>query len=134
MDCWRYIIEDIWRYIIEDSWRYIIVVIWRYIIGDSWRYIIEDSWHYIIVGIFINFSFIIFQLSNVSFLWPDIFTFIGSFIYYVRNILRNNNISYPLIRTRKCVRNASFSENFASVLNWWPLYRFSIQIPNELLN
>ena len=36
------------------------------------------------------------------------------------------NISYPLIRTRRCVyqgvRNVRFSENFASVINEWSLY------------
>ena len=47
----------------------------------------------------------------------------GSFIYYVRKIFRNTNISYHLIRTRTCayqgVRNVSFSENFANVTNEW---------------
>ena len=45
----------------------------------------------------------------------------GSFIKYVRKIFRKTNISNPLIRTRTCayqgVRNVSFSENFAYVLN-----------------
>ena len=49
----------------------------------------------------------------------------GSFIYYVRKIFRKTNISYPLIRTRTCeyqgVRNVSFSENFAYLLNGWTL-------------
>ena len=44
-----------------------------------------------------------------------------SSISYVRKIFRKTNISYPLIRTRSCayqeVRNVSFSENFAHVLN-----------------
>ena len=44
-----------------------------------------------------------------------------SFIQYVRKIFRKNNISYPLIRTRTCtykgVRNVTFLENFADVLN-----------------
>ena len=42
-------------------------------------------------------------------------------IYYVCKIFQKTNISYPLIRTRTCVyqglRNVSFSENFAYVLN-----------------
>ena len=45
----------------------------------------------------------------------------GLFIQYVRKIFRKTNISYPLIRTRTCayqwVRNVSFSENLAYVLN-----------------
>ena len=44
-----------------------------------------------------------------------------SSISYVRKIFRKTNISYSLIRTRSCVyqevRNVSFSENFAHVLN-----------------
>ena len=40
-------------------------------------------------------------------------------------MFRKTNISNPLIRTRTCayqgVRNVSFSENFAYVLNAWPL-------------
>ena len=45
----------------------------------------------------------------------------GSSIKYVHKIFRKTNISNPLIRTRTCayqgVRNVSFSENFACVLN-----------------
>ena len=45
----------------------------------------------------------------------------GSFIKYVRKVFRKTNISNPLIRTRTCaeqgVRNVSFSENSAYVLN-----------------
>ena len=43
----------------------------------------------------------------------------GSFIWYVNKIFRKNNISYPLIHTRvyQGVRNVSFSEYFAYVLN-----------------
>ena len=52
----------------------------------------------------------------------------GSSIKYVRKIFQKTNISIPLIRTRTCVyqgiRNASFSENFAYVLNGWPLINF----------
>ena len=48
-----------------------------------------------------------------------------SSIQYVGKIFRKTNISYPLIRTRMCayqgVRNVSFPENFAYVLNGWPL-------------
>ena len=44
-------------------------------------------------------------------------------IHYIRNIFRKTNISYPQIRTRtyayQGVRNISFSENFAYVLNEW---------------
>ena len=47
----------------------------------------------------------------------------GSSIKYVRKIFRKTSISNPLIRTRTCayqgVRNASFSGNFAYVLNGW---------------
>ena len=49
----------------------------------------------------------------------------GSSIKYVRKIFRKTNISNPLIHTRTCayqrVRNVSFSENFAYILNGWPL-------------
>ena len=45
-------------------------------------------------------------------------------VKYVRNISRKSNIPNPLIRTRTCayqgVRNVSFSENLAYVLNGWP--------------
>ena len=45
----------------------------------------------------------------------------GSFIKYVRKIFQKTNISNPLIRIRTCayqgVRNISFSEDFAYVLN-----------------
>ena len=48
----------------------------------------------------------------------------GSFIQYARKISRKTNISYPLIRTRRCAyqgaRNVSLSESFAYVLNGWP--------------
>ena len=49
-------------------------------------------------------------------------------IYLVRmqKMFRKTNISYILIRTRtyayQGVRNSSFSENFAYVLNEWPLF------------
>ena len=47
---------------------------------------------------------------------------------YVHKIFEKTNISYPLIHTRTCayqgVRNVSFSENFAHVLNGWPLTYF----------
>ena len=49
----------------------------------------------------------------------------GPSIKYVRKIFRETNISSSLIRTRTCayqgVSNISFSENFAYVLNGWPL-------------
>ena len=45
----------------------------------------------------------------------------GSSIKYVRKIFQKTNISNPLIRIRMCayqgVRNISFSEDFAYVLN-----------------
>ena len=44
-----------------------------------------------------------------------------SIIHYVRKIIRKNNISYPLIRTLsyayRGVRNNSFLQNFASIIN-----------------
>ena len=50
---------------------------------------------------------------------------LGSFISYVRKIFRKTNLSYPLVRTPVCayqeVRNVSFSENFANVINEWYL-------------
>ena len=46
-------------------------------------------------------------------------------IKYIRKTFRKTSISNHLIRTRKCVyqgiRNVSFAENFAYVLNGWPL-------------
>ena len=54
-----------------------------------------------------------------------LYLYIGSSIKYVRKIFRKTNISNPMIRTHKCayqrVKNISFSENFAYVLNRWPL-------------
>ena len=45
----------------------------------------------------------------------------GSSIKYVRKIFRKTDISNPLIRTRTCayqgVKNVSFSEDFAYLLN-----------------
>ena len=53
----------------------------------------------------------------------------GPSIKYVRKIFRKTNISTPLIRTRTSayqgIRNISFSETFAYVLNGWPLGRNS---------
>ena len=50
---------------------------------------------------------------------------LGSLIKYVRRIYQKNNISNTLIRTRgwsyQEVRNNSFSENLAHVLNVWAL-------------
>ena len=42
-----------------------------------------------------------------------------------RQIFRRTNISYPLIRTRINIRNVSFSENFAIVLNEWTLLQMN---------
>ena len=52
------------------------------------------------------------------------------FIHFVRTharkIFRKTNISYPLIRTLmrayQGVRSVAFLENFARVLNGWPLF------------
>ena len=48
----------------------------------------------------------------------------SSFIMFTK-FTEKNNISFPVICTRMCayqgVRNVSFSENFASVLNEWSL-------------
>ena len=48
---------------------------------------------------------------------------LGLFNYYVRKIFRKTNIFYPLIPTRACayqwVKNISFSDNFANVINEW---------------
>ena len=42
---------------------------------------------------------------------------------HIRKTFQKANISYPLVRmcAYKGVRNVSFSENFAYVLNGWPL-------------
>ena len=57
----------------------------------------------------------------------------GSSIKYVRKIFRKTNIFNPLIRTRTCayqeIRNVSFSENFAYVLNGWLLCVFLCVFP-----
>ena len=47
----------------------------------------------------------------------------GPSIKCVRKIFRKTNISNPLIRTRTWVRNVSFWENFAYVLNGSSLFR-----------
>ena len=47
----------------------------------------------------------------------------ASCVYYVYTVFRKTNISNPPIRTHSCsyqgVRNVSFSENFAYLLNGW---------------
>ena len=52
-----------------------------------------------------------------------------AFVYCVRNIFRNSNISYPMTRIRTCayhgVIHDSFLENFAYVLNWIIPYQIS---------
>ena len=62
----------------------------------------------------------------------------GPSIKYVRKIFRKSNISNPLIRTRKCayqgVRNVSFSEHFAYVLNGWPLSELKMEKSNYIVN
>ena len=60
----------------------------------------------------------------------------------MRKIFRKTNISNPLIRARACayqgVRNVSFSESFAYVLNGWPrlvpLRNISCSIVNTVKN
>ena len=58
-------------------------------------------------------------------------------INYVRKIFRKTNVSNPLIRTRTCanegVRNVSFLEYFAHVLNGWPLKLFYYLLKSDLL-
>ena len=60
---------------------------------------------------FIYYIHKIFQKTNIM----------ESFIYYIRKIFQKTNISYLLIRTQTCeyqgVRNVSFSENSANVIN-----------------
>ena len=55
--------------------------------------------------------------------WERLILHKGSSIQCERKIFRKKNISDPLIRTWMCayqeVRNASFSKNFADVLNLW---------------
>ena len=65
----------------------------------------------------------------------------GLLISYVRKIFRKTNISYPLIRTHtyayQGVRNFSFSEYFACVLNEWfqtIVLSFSLMGISKLLN
>ena len=47
----------------------------------------------------------------------------GAILLYVRKFFRKTNTSYPLVCTRmfayEGVRNVSFSENFAYILNEW---------------
>ena len=56
---------------------------------------------------------------------PPLEYYKGPSIKYIIKIFRKTNISNPLIRTRTCgyqgVRNVSFSEHFAYVVNGWPL-------------
>ena len=54
----------------------------------------------------------------------------GAILLYVRKFLRKTNISYLLVCTRmfayEGVRNVSFSENFAYILNEWSPHRLSV--------
>ena len=58
----------------------------------------------------------------------------GSSIKYLLKIFRKTNISNPLTRTRTHayhgIRNVSFSENFAYVLNGWLLNYCPIRVIN----
>ena len=60
----------------------------------------------------------------------------GPSIKYVRKIFRKTNISNLMICTRTCayqgVRNISFSENLAYVLNGWPPILLSLVCPTVL--
>ena len=62
-----------------------------------------------------------FAVVFIKFLCIFLRIYMGSSIQYVLKIFRKTNISYPLIRTRSWayqgVRNVSFSENFAYLLN-----------------
>ena len=59
----------------------------------------------------------------------------GSSIKYVRKIFRKTNIFNPLIRTRtrayQRVKIVSFSDNFAHVINGWPLTEFLFHFSNK---
>ena len=54
----------------------------------------------------------------------------GAILLYVRKFFRKTNTSYPLVCTRmfayEGVRNVSFSENFAYILNEWSPHRLSV--------
>ena len=61
----------------------------------------------------------------------------GSFILYVREIFQKTNIFYPLICTSTCayqeVKNVSFSESFAYILNEWSLYNHTSEANDNRL-
>ena len=87
----------------------------------------------IILGLFCFYFTDVFFFKSVVLLFTidsELWHLISkvSFIQYVRRIFRKTNISYPLIRTRTCayqgVRNVSFLESFAYVLNEWSLNHF----------
>ena len=65
--------------------------------------------------ILLSFALQLFYSSNIfEYFWVSQK---GPSIKYVRKIIRKTNISNLLIRTQG-VRDVSFSENFAYVLNW----------------
>ena len=65
---------------------------------------------------FIWFYHIGFPFYHIGF--P--FYHIGFPVSIYAKFFKKTNISNPMIRTRTWVRNVSFSENFAYVLNGWP--------------
>ena len=74
-------------------------------------------------GVFVNLTLKFFHKIIVYLLTKNklLMTPRGSFISYIRKFIWKINISYPLIRIRACayegLRNVSFSEYFAYVLN-----------------
>ena len=72
-----------------------------------------------------------FLLRATTYLWASATLTKGSSIKYVRRIFQKTNISNPLIGTRTCayqgIRNVSFSENFAHVLNGWHQRQYNLK-------
>ena len=70
----------------------------------------------------------ILESNKTVYLWRNFRS--GSSIKYIRKIFRKTSISKPLISTRTCayqgVRNVSFLENFAYVLNGWCLHQICL--------
>ena len=81
-----------------------------------------------------HWSFILINTYNKdksSMYWWAVYPLFLWIMYLVRTQnFPKTNISDPLIHTRMCayqgVRNVSFSENFAYVLNEWPLMDYII--------
>ena len=89
--------------------------------------ILSSLQHFLFHKTSLHSLWLMFTLNKVTLLSKSAFLICisvyneGSSIWYVPKILRNTNISYPLIRTRSCayqgVTNFSFPENFTYVLN-----------------